>query len=180
MESKARVWERTHSPFTYPFHTWRGLQGQRYHLPNPLCVCDSEGTINKGRYGGQADEARDILFSSTGRHLQESWFVCQEPGTSLCTMGGLKSKPRILSTFFNWLSNNSIHPIYMIDQWQFNTYTVTAIYNALHAEILHLFLGDWLQLTVLLLKALLPAIFKQRKSLISSLFLNDTIVTLNK
>ena len=57
----------THTDCLFPsfpvishYYTWRGLQGQRYRLPNPLCVCDSECATNKGRYGGQADEARDV------------------------------------------------------------------------------------------------------------------------
>ena len=71
--------------------------------------------------------------------------------------------------FFTWLSNSSIYPIYMIDQWQFNTYIVTAIYNVSHSEIRHLFLGDWLQLTALLLRvAKLPAIFQTENVLVQA------------
>ena len=48
----------------------------------------------------------------------------------------------------------------------------------LHTEILSLFLGDWLQLTALLLRALLPAIFQTEKVLDQAflLLLNDTIL----
>ena len=122
--------------------------------------------INKGRYGGQADEARDILFSSTGRTRNHGSCAMKLRPVCAPPMGGLKSKPRFLPTFFTWLSNNSIHPIYMTDQWQFNTYIVTAIQYIMYYMLnLHLFLGDWLQLTALLLRALLPVIFQTEKVL---------------
>ena len=41
---------------------------------------------------------------------------------------------------------------------------------------MHLSLGDWLQLTALLLRALLPVIFQIEKVLDSKPMLNDTIL----
>ena len=142
MKNKARVWERTHSPFT--FHTWRGLEGQRYHLPNPLCVCDSEGAINKGRYQGQADEARNLCFLQQG-DVSRNHGSCAKKLGPVCAppMGGLKSKPRILPTFL--LDCQII--VFILSIWLTNdnsTHTLWQQYNVLHAEILHLFLGDWL------------------------------------
>ena len=157
MESKARVRERTHSPFTYHFHTWRAISPPKSLVRMRQWRSHKQKQISgTGRWG----QERFVFFN---RVTTPGIMVRVPRNWDQFVHHRWESKPRILPTFFTWLSNNSIHLIYMIDQWQFNTYTVTAIYNVLHAEILHLFLGNWLQLTVLLLRDLLPAIFQTEK-----------------